>query len=49
MAVITMSASLANSDGSIWNPAPIEIHDLAPFTMEPSGVSTATSPMHDKA
>jgi len=42
IAIITMSATLANSDGSTWNPPGSEIHAFAPLTSEPSGVSTAS-------
>ncbi len=42
-----MTDSLAYSDGSIWNPPGSEIHEWAPFTMEPSGVSTTSRPMQD--
>jgi hypothetical protein len=42
IAVITISATLANSDGSTWNPPGREIHAFAPLTSEPSGESTAS-------
>ena len=42
-----MTASFAYSDGSIWKPPGSEIQECAPFTMLPSGVSTATSPRQD--
>jgi hypothetical protein len=42
-AVDRISASLANSDGSIWKPPGTAIHAFAPFTDAPSGVSTASS------
>jgi hypothetical protein len=40
----TTSATLANSDGWIAKPAGSTIHECAPRIVEPSGVSTATSP-----
>ena len=48
MAATRMIDSLAYSDGSIWKPPGSEIHDLAPFTTLPSGVSTASSPRQDR-
>ena len=42
MAVIRISATLANSDGSTWNPPGREIHAWAPLMSEPTGVSTAS-------
>ena len=47
MALIKMIDSLAYSDGSIWKPPGSEIHECAPFTMVPSGVSTTSSPRQD--
>ena len=40
-------ASLANSDGWIWNPAGSTIQECAPLMVEPSGDSTASSPRHE--
>ncbi len=37
------SPSLANSDGSIWNPPGSAIQAFAPFTLCPAGESTASS------
>ena len=37
-----ISAIFANSDGSTWKPPGSENQARAPFTDEPSGVSTAT-------
>ena len=47
IALITITDSFANSLGSIWKPAPSEIHDLAPLTIVPTGVSTASRPRQD--
>ena len=44
MAVIRMSAILAYSEGSTWNPAGRSIQPLAPLTVDPSGVRTTSSP-----
>ena len=41
-AQISTRPSLANSDGSTWNPPGRLIHALAPLTDEPSGLSTAS-------
>jgi hypothetical protein len=43
-ATIRTSATLANSDGSIWNPPGTEIQACAPLTCAPSGDSTASRP-----
>jgi hypothetical protein len=43
-AQISTSASLANSDGSTWNPPGRLIQACAPLTTLPSGLSTATRP-----
>ena len=41
------TATLANSDGCTWKPAPSTIHEWAPLMVDPSGDSTATSPRQD--
>ena len=47
IAIPTTIASLANSDGWIWNPAGSTIHEWAPLMVEPNGDSTTTRPMHE--
>ena len=44
VATIRMSATLANSEGSTWNPPGREIQACAPLMSEPSGLSTASRP-----
>ncbi len=43
-AMTRTSPILANSEGSTWKPAGRLIQALAPLTVVPSGLSTATSP-----
>ena len=47
-AVPRTSPSLANSDGSIWNPPGSAIQAFAPLTRCPAGLSTASSSSSDK-
>ena len=44
IAMPTTSATFASSAGCTWKPPPSTIHEWAPLIVEPSGVSTATSP-----
>ena len=48
IAIPTTIATLANSDGWIWNPAGSTIHECAPLMVAPTGDSTTTSPRHDR-
>lgn len=41
---MSTSPSLANSDGCNAKPPPSMIHECDPLTVEPSGVTTTTSP-----
>ena len=44
VAMPRISATFANSDGSICSPPGSEIHAFAPLISEPRGVSTASRP-----
>ena len=47
IAMPTTIATLANSDGWIWNPAGSTIQECAPLIVAPIGDSTTTSPRHE--